>query len=302
MIKLLRKIKFIRKIMKKYPKQYDYFRNLVHLLEHREVQLLAPYIAFFILLSFIPTITLVFEVVFLTVNNNQDIIDVLRDALPSHVFTILFRLIDHNPGHIKIMTISNIVLLFIASKIYLSFYTSYLIIYNVEAKGFYIKGRLVAFINTLLLIVLIFFLSMFTLFNSYIYKIIKQQLDYKVINYFYNYLNLVLSIMIISSIVTFMMYSIPDFRQRIRDVIQGALFVTFGWIIVSLGFKIYTDNFANYESVYKTFASIIVFVIWIYLISSVLIIGIVINRAKITTHESYKINKNSNEYTEGSEY
>lgn len=302
MLKILRKSKFKDKLIAKYPRQYNYFSNIIYLLKQREIKLLAPYIAFFILLSFIPIITLIFEVVFLTINNNQEIIDVLREALPSHVFTILIRLIDHNPSHIKIMTISNLILVFIASKIYLSFYNSYLLIYNVRAKGFYLKGRIVAFINTFLLIILIFFISILTLFSSYIFNFLTKYFDYRLINFFYNYVNLILAIMIISSIVTFMMYSIPDIKQKIKDVIQGAVFVTFGWIVVSYGFKIYTDRFADYQTVYKTFASIIIFVIWIYLLSYVLIIGIVINRAKISTHESSVINKNSNEYTERSEY
>ena len=120
-------------------------------------------------------------------------------------------------------------------------------------------------------------------------------MDFDIMGYLYNYLNLVLSIMIISSIVTFLMYSVPDIRQKVRDVIQGSLFVTLGWIVVSFGFKIYSDNFADYQTVYKTFTSLIVFVIWIYLISYVLVIGIVLNRAKITTNKKVNIKKNSNE-------
>ncbi len=302
MFKLLKKIKFLRKIEKIYPREFNYIREVVHILEHREVKLLAPYIAFYILLSFIPILTLIFEVVYLTVNNNQDILDTLREALPTHVYTILVLLISHNIGHISILTISNVILLFIASQIYLSFYTSYLVIFNVERHPHYLKERIVSIINTVLLIILIFFLSMFTVFNTYLYEMLENYvIDLPLTRYFYNYLNLVLSIMIISSIVTFLMYSIPDIKQRIRDVIQGALFVTFGWIVVSIGFKIYTNNYANYQTVYKTFAAIIIFVTWIYLISYVLIVGIVINRAKITTHEKAEINKNSNEYTEGSE-
>jgi membrane protein len=281
--------------MIKYPRTYEYLRNVVHLLEHREVKLLAPYIAFFILLSFIPIITLVFEVIFLTVSNNQELINVLSDVLPGHVYTIFVRLIDHNVGAIKILTLSNLVLLFVSSKLYLAFYNSYLIIYNVQPKQFYLRGRIVAFINTLLLIILIFFLSVFTIFNSYIYDLMLNYMDFDIMGYLYNYLNLVLSIMIISSIVTFLMYSVPDIRQKVRDVIQGSLFVTLGWIVVSFGFKIYSDNFADYQTVYKTFTSLIVFVIWIYLISYVLVIGIVLNRAKITTNKKVNIKKNSNE-------
>lgn len=302
MFKLLKKIKFLRKLEKKYPEEFTYIREVVHLLEHREIKVLAPFIAFFILLAFIPILSLVFEVVYLTINNNDDILTVLQEALPSHVYTVLLKLMEHHTYHASILTLSNLVLLYIASKIYSAFYTSYLIIYNIESRPILFKTKIVSFINTLLLIVLIFFLSVITIFSKYLYELIEiYLLDYSLFRYFYHYINLVLSIMIITSIVTFLMYSVPDFRQRFRDVIQGALFTTFGWIIVSLGFKFYTDNYANYENVYKTFTQLFVFVMWIYLLCYVLIIGIVINRAKFTIHEKRQNMKNNNEYTEGSD-
>ncbi len=302
MLKLFKKLKIKQRIKTKFPRKYHYFKEVINTLGEKEVRLLAPYIAFFILLSFIPIVTLIFEVLYLTVNNNTEVLDSLKEVLPSHVYTILGRLIDHNTGHMSILTITNIILLFVASQIYLSFYTSYLLIYDVEARPHYIKDRIIALINTILLIFLILFLSVLTVFNTYIYDLIQVYLDHTMASYLYNYINLGVSITIICSIVTYMMYSIPDIDQRIRDVLTGALFVTFGWIIVSYGFKIYVDKFADYQTVYKTFASIIVFVTWIYLISVVLIIGIVINRAKITTHENLVNHKNNNEYTEGSEH
>ncbi|QVK18159.1 YihY/virulence factor BrkB family protein [Mycoplasmatota bacterium] len=303
MFKFVKKNKIVNKIKNKYPRKTKFIREVFNILGEKEVRLLAPYIAFFILLCFIPIITLIFEVVYLTVNNNREVLSTLKDVLPSHVYTVLDKLIGHNSGHISILTITNIILLFVASQIYLSFYTSYLLIYDVKARPHYIKDRIIAMINTILLILLIFFLSMITVFNNYLYKFLEIYIvNFTVISYLFNYINLVLSIMIISSIVTFMMYSIPDIRQRVKDVIQGALFVTFGWILVSFGFKIYTDQFVNYQTVYKTFASVIVFVTWIYLLSYVLIIGIVINRAKITTYEMNETTKNINEYTGGSEY
>ncbi len=301
MLKLIKRT--IAKIKLKYPKQFQYIKTVLDMLGKKEIGLLAPYIAFFILLSFIPIVSLIFEVVFLTVNNNSDVLASLKEVLPTHVYTIFVGLIGNNTGHISLLTISNIVLLYVASQIYLSFYTSYLLIYNVKARPHFLKDHLIALINTFLLIILIFFLSLLTVFNRYIYQLIESYfVNPTMLSYLFNYINLALSIMIISSIITFMMYSIPDIKQSVKDVIQGALFVTFGWILVSFGFKVYADRFANYQNVYKTFASLIIFVTWIYLLSYVLIIGVVINRAKITIHENNEKLENIKEYTEGSEY
>ncbi len=302
MFKILKKIKFLRKLEQKYPHEFTYIREIVHLLEHREIKILAPYIAFFILLSFIPILTLIFEVVYFTVNNNEDILIVIKEVLPSDVYTVLVRLIERHSYHASILTLSNLFLLYIASKIYSAFYTSYLLIYNIKPKKLIFRTRIISFINTLLLIILIFFLCVITIFSKYLYELLEiYLLNYLISRYFYHYVHLVLSVMIITSIVTFLMYSVPDFRQRFRDVIQGALFTTFGWIIVSFGFKLYTDYYANYENIYKTFTQLFVFVMWIYLLSYVLIVGMIINRVKITIHDSRKDLQNNNEYTEGSD-
>ncbi len=299
MLKLIKKNKFINRFMQRHSRLTGYIKRLLGILRRKDVSSLAPYIAFFILLAFIPIVTLIFEVVFLIVNNDNDFLITLYEILPTHVYTILVRLIDHNPGHISIMTLSNFTLLYLASKIYLSFYNSYLIIYNVKARPHYIKFRLISFINTFLLIILILILTLLTVFSNYIHQYLKYKLI--VVGSLFTFFNIIIGIASISSIVIFMMYSIPDIKQRIKDVYQGALFVSFGWIIVSYGFKVYVDNFANYQTVYKTFTSIIVFVVWIYFISYVLIIGISINRVKISTYEKlYNINT-INEYTEGSE-
>lgn len=300
MLKFIKKNKFINRIKQKYPIHTSYIKRLLGITRRKDFSSLAPYISFFILLAFIPIVTLIFEVIFLIVENNNGTLITLNEVLPTHVYTILVKLIDHNTSNISIMTITNATLLFLASNIYLSFYNSYLIIYNVKARPHYIKFRLVALLNTFLLIILIFLLTMLTVFNNYLY----QFLEYNLIDVsnIFNFLNIVIGVASLSSIVIFMMYSIPEIKQRIRDIYQGALFVTLGWIVVSYGFKEYVDNFANYETVYKTFTSIIVFVIWIYLLSYVLIMGIAINRAKISTYEKLHNMNTIKEYTEGSEY
>ena len=76
---------------------------------------------------------------------------------------------------------------------------------------------------------------------------------------------------------TFIYQYTPNRRLKFRDVLPGSLFSTAGWIIISIGFSFYVDNFANYSNLYGGIAAIFILMMWIYLSSIILLIGGEIN-------------------------
>jgi membrane protein len=70
----------------------------------------------------------------------------------------------------------------------------------------------------------------------------------------------------------------PDRRfKRWRWITPGSLFAVVTWLIVSLGFKTYVDNFGNYNKVYGSIAGVIVLMLWFYWSGMVLLLGGEIN-------------------------
>lgn len=60
----------------------------------------------------------------------------------------------------------------------------------------------------------------------------------------------------------------PDPEARRRRALTAGTFVTVGlWAVATVGFSIYVENFSHYGALYGTFASIIVLLLWLYLIS-----------------------------------
>ena len=45
------------------------------------------------------------------------------------------------------------------------------------------------------------------------------------------------------------------------------------WLIVSLGLKLYVDNFGDYNKVYGSIAGVIVLMLWLYWSGMVLLVG-----------------------------
>jgi membrane protein len=70
----------------------------------------------------------------------------------------------------------------------------------------------------------------------------------------------------------------PDRRyKRWQTVTPGSLFAVLMWLIVSLGFKAYVDNFGDYNKVYGSIAGVIVLMLWFYWSGMMLLLGGEIN-------------------------
>lgn len=64
---------------------------------------------------------------------------------------------------------------------------------------------------------------------------------------------------------------------RVRWVSFGAIFATFGWLVVSLGLSSYVTNFADFNKTYGSLGAIVAVLLWFYASAFVVLIGAEIN-------------------------
>ena len=74
----------------------------------------------------------------------------------------------------------------------------------------------------------------------------------------------------------------PNNPPSLKEVIPGAIFTTFGWIMVSLLFSLYVNNFSNYSNMYGGIGGIIILLIWLYWISVIILLGGELNASLIS--------------------
>lgn len=72
-------------------------------------------------------------------------------------------------------------------------------------------------------------------------------------------------------------YFAPNLKVTYKAVIPGAIFAAVGWVLVSLGFSFYVNNFGNYSATYGSIGGIIILMIWFYLSAIIILIGGEIN-------------------------
>ena len=69
----------------------------------------------------------------------------------------------------------------------------------------------------------------------------------------------------------------PSKRLKWREVFPGAAVCTIGWLIVSLCFSFYINNFSSYSKIYGGLGAVIVLITWLYITSIIFIAGGEIN-------------------------
>lgn len=70
---------------------------------------------------------------------------------------------------------------------------------------------------------------------------------------------------------------ITPVKLRIRSLLVSSIFVIIGWFLTVKVFSFYVSNLSNYSVLYGAFSFIIIAIYWIYLLASIILIGIVIN-------------------------
>jgi membrane protein len=69
----------------------------------------------------------------------------------------------------------------------------------------------------------------------------------------------------------------PCTRLTWGEVFPGSVFSTIGWIVVSIGFSFYVNNFGSYSRLYGSIGVVIVLLTWLFLTSLIIMLGGEIN-------------------------
>lgn len=72
-------------------------------------------------------------------------------------------------------------------------------------------------------------------------------------------------------------YFTPDVEQDWRWISPGAVFAIPAWVLMSLAFSYYINNFGSYDKTYGSIGAVIVLLLWLYLSGFIILVGAEIN-------------------------
>lgn len=262
---------------KKFTKEK--IKNFIDILNKPDVRVLPGTIAFFLFMSIVPIImlgTFIFSRFSFELIN---FVDIFKEMIPSDVYKLLEPIITN----IKFGDLSGwyiILGLVLASNGTHSIILASNKLYKIENKG-YIYRRIKALIMILAASTVFFFILFVLGFGNGILKfVLSLEIFNEIGPTIYNMFIILkwpIAFVIIAVLIKVLYTLAPDKKIPSKYVDRGAIFTTIGWILATAIYSYYANNVANYDLIYGSLSSIIVLLIWVYVMSYILVLGIAIN-------------------------
>lgn len=264
-----------------------FIKKVYKVLKRPELIVLPGQLAFFFVLSLVPTITLLgYFSSYLHVSTSF-IYNFISKSLNKNIAGLICNTLVNNGVGFRFY-ISLILGYYLASNGAASMIVTSNAIYGIKDGGFF-KRRLKAFVMTIFLIILFLFTLIVPLFGQKIVELIRYvNLNENItiiISKVFKFMKGPFSWLIIFLFIKLIFKTAPDKKVSSKSVNYGALFTSVMWIIVTGIYSFYINNLASYGVFYGGLANIVILMIWFYILSYVFTIGIALNYQEETELE-----------------
>jgi YihY family inner membrane protein len=84
-------------------------------------------------------------------------------------------------------------------------------------------------------------------------------------------------LLLISFLFALLYWASPNAKQGFRWVTPGGILAVVAWVVASVAFAIYVANFGSYNKTYGSLASVIIFLLWLWLSNTAILLGAELN-------------------------
>jgi membrane protein len=243
----------------------------------------ASSIAFNLLLALIPASIFLFSLIpFVPIPNfQQEMIKLFENILPANVFSYLESSIveivtKKSEGLLIIMLMATII--FSTNGIHAVINAFVVSAHNFKSRSWMNQRK----ISLVLLFIILFMFSL----AGFIVIFGKQVLNYlveidfirkSIVMTLFIFIKWILVILLLFLAISFLYYFAPARKSDFRFLSPGSTVATILFILTSLGFSAYVNNFGLYNKFYGSLGTLLVTMLWLYLNSIAILIGFELN-------------------------
>ena len=257
----------------------NYMKKVWKAFNKMEMRVLPGNVAFFFVLALIPIITMTLMIASSFSISFNSFLDFINDVLPEEAARIIIEFISGKGFDSSVGTF-NIIAFFVASNGTYAIINASNTLYKVEDNDF-LRERVKSIVLLFILIILIVFLIIVPVLGGTLLNLIKNNLIIDRIKIVYHIFKWPFTFFMIYVTLKLIYTIAPSKRIASRTTSYGALFTTICWTIATAIFGYYLKFFADYNVIYGNLSSIIILMIWVYLISYVFVMGIAINAVNL---------------------
>jgi len=260
---------FIKKTCRRFKK---YINAIWEIIKKPEMAILPGQLAFFILLSLVPIVTLASYI--------AGLFEIKVDSV--------LNMLGFIPGAVELLVPSfkgGLGLGFILIFIWMFYIatngcnTVILIsnqIYGIDQSN-WLKRRIKAIFMTVMIVLLIIFMLIFPIFSQNLIDMLKEIPGYGLIINIYKIGYPIFSVVVIYIFLRVFYNFAPDRVREKTNIGTGALVTSIGWFFITMFYSYTSNNMTTYNLLYSSLSSLALLMVWLYFISYMFVLGLALN-------------------------
>ena len=254
----------------------EYIVKMILRYKNHHISSLASQLAFDMLFSFFPFLILLLTLVGFINVNPREVIGSLETIMPEQLYelvsTLALQLLQTRNGNL--LSFSLVFSLYSASRAFRAVRYGLNRAYNEEEDKNIIKVAILSVLFMVVISFMIIFVLAFLVFGEMISLMLVEWLNLDIkLFYFVRYLRYPIGLSGMVVVFSAIYKIIPSRRIKWREAFPGAVFTSIVWIILSMGFAFYVNNFGKYTDIYGSIGVVIVMMIWLQITSTTILLG-----------------------------
>ncbi len=255
-----------------------FYQCICNLIKHEAIEY-AGYLTYLNVLSVFPFIFIFFAIISVIDESSFGIefLNIVLSHLPHYILDTFGKQINEiaNGPPISLMNVALVGAIWTASSSIEALKSIFNKIYLVRNKPAYLRSRITSIIQFMIIVfAIIATITVFVIIPKLL-PILPKIAQYEIFN---NQFNIVWVNGILLLIVSTMYYTLTNVKMSFVSTIPGAVLTIILWIISGNALSFYMINFNQVSVMYGSLASIIITLIFLYVVNVILIFGAEFNR------------------------
>lgn len=263
----------IKRIIKKIQIVLEQFE------EHR-LNAAAAHAAFFIILSFIPCIILLFSLLQFTSIEKVDILFMVQNTVPRNMLTFVTGIIgEAYQKTATTISVSALAAVWSAGRGMMALTQGLQWIAGIRESRNYFAVRLRATLYTIVFLLSIIVFLLLGVFGNALLELITLKFPFTayVTDMIIDVKNIFLTLYAVV-IFTLIYRFMPGNEMKISYHVPGAILSSAGWMIFSYAFSRYIDEFSGFSNMYGSLTTMILLMLWLYFCMYITLMGAEFNQ------------------------
>lgn len=243
----------------------------------------AAAISYNFFLALFPAMLFFFTLIpYIPIHDFQDtLMNFLKMNLPESAYLTIYSTVNDilSKPRGDLLSIGIFAALFFSTNGFKSIISAFNMTYHhIEVRTFW-RTQIVAFSLVIITsFLIIIFIAIFTFSNFILgYLVEKGFLHLGATYYIILISQYLIQVSLIYFVISFIYYFAPATKRRFRFFSAGSSLATILYILSYFGFNYYINNFSKYNALYGSIGTLIIFLMWIYFIAMIILIGYELN-------------------------